>query len=102
MLAAWDRSGLGLGAFARREGLDPQRLTRWRRQLASSPVATAFEEVLPVRREAALVLREETAARAEGRFEIVLGSGRVVRVPASFDASALRLLLGVVDEVRAC
>jgi hypothetical protein len=36
------------------------------------------------------------------RFEIVLPSGCVVRVPESFDASALRRLLSVMAEVRAC
>jgi hypothetical protein len=36
------------------------------------------------------------------RFEIVLPSGRVVRVPESFDAGTLRRLLDVVDEVRSC
>jgi len=30
------------------------------------------------------------------RFEVVLPSGRVVRVPESFDADALRRLLAVV------
>ena len=35
-------------------------------------------------------------------FEIVLASGRVVRVAASFDTTALRQLLAIVDEVRPC
>jgi hypothetical protein len=94
------RSGLGPSAFAIQEGLDPQRLTRWRRQLAAAAPPT-FEEVIPVVTAAAL----DTAAevhRAGERFEIVLPSGRVVRVPESFDAGALRRLLAVVDEVRAC
>ena len=48
-------------------------------------------------------LESDTAAGvARERFEIVLPSGRVVRVPESFDASALRRLLVVVDEARAC
>ena len=36
------------------------------------------------------------------RFEVVLPSGRIVRVPESFDAGALRRLLDEVDGVRAC
>jgi transposase-like protein len=101
-LAAMDRSGLSLRAFAIREGLDPQRLTRWRRQLASLG-PPPFEEVMPI--VAAATLDGDAVTHGEGGrgwFEIVLPSGRMVRVPALFEASALRRLLAVVDEGRAC
>jgi transposase-like protein len=99
-LTALKQSGLSPSAFATREGLDAQRLWRWRRQLGT-PAATAFEEI--VRHDTASGLNGETAAPFEQeRFEIVLASGRVVRVPASFDATALRQLLTIVDEVRPC
>jgi len=100
-LSALDQSGLSPGAFAAREGLSPQRLWRWRRQLGM-PSATAFEEI--VRRDAVSILEGQATAPASAsaeRFEIVLVSGRVVRVPASFDATALRHLLAIVDEGRA-
>jgi hypothetical protein len=100
-LVAWEDSGLGLTAFATGAGLDPQRLTRWRRRLATTGSPT-FEEVLPS--SLALATVESDALRGVGRerFEVVLPSGRVVRVPESFDAGALRRLLAVVDEARAC
>jgi transposase-like protein len=99
-LAALAQSGLSLSAFAVREGLDRQRLDRWRRRFGAS-VAPAFEEV--PRQEVGAAVAGDARARAEGqRFEIVLASGRVVRVPESFNASALRRLLEVVDEVGAC
>ena len=99
-LSALDQSGLELSAFATREDLDPQRLWRWRRRLAA-PGVTAFEEI--VRRDVAPTLDGGATSPSEReRFEIVLGSGRVVRVPASFDATALRHLLTIVDEGRAC
>ena len=102
-LIAWAQSGLSPGAFALREGLDAQRLWRWRRKLGTPtmPTAPAFEEI--VRHDAASgrdVLSPSASERE--RFEIVLTSGRVVRVPASFDATALRHLLTIVDEVRPC
>jgi transposase-like protein len=101
-LADAKRAGLTLQAFAAREGLDPQRLVRWSRQLASSMDAPAFEEVV-VDDAAMSPLDGDTVVGAEReRFEIVLRSGRVVRVPDAFDVSALRRLLEVVDEVRAC
>ena len=99
-LMALDQSGLALRAFAAREGLDPQRLWRWRRQLAEAAART-FEEVVCLAAPSALHTEVPTPASSE-RFEIVLGSGCVVRVPASFDASALRQLLSIVEEVRPC
>src|SRR5262245_49186298 len=99
-LRAWKQSGLQMRAFAAREGLDPQRLWRWRRQIGT-PEEMAFEEI--VRRDVAPPRAGEEVVPAAGEpFEIVLGSGRRVRVPASFDATALRQLLTIVDEVRSC
>jgi transposase-like protein len=99
-LVAWEESGLGLTAFALGEGLDPQRLTRWRRRLAATDAPT-FEEILPC---VAMATIDGDAAPvvARERFEIVLPSGRVVRVPESFDAGVLRRLLSLLDEARAC
>ena len=99
-LAAWDQSGLELTAFAISEGLDPQRIHRWRRRLAAEGAPT-FEEIPPRAITATLNPAAVTGVARE-RFEIVLSSGRVVRVPESFDAGALRRLLTVVEESRAC
>ena len=99
-LAALDKSGQTLTAFAITKGLDPQRLVRWRRILSAMP-APLFEEILPsvvATANAGDLVAKETP----GRFEIVLASGRIVRVPESFDAGALRRLLAVVEEGRAC
>ena len=99
-LTALDHSGLGLTAFALGEGLDPQRLSRWRRRLAAGG-APRFDEIPP--RVITAALHGEAEPRPTGeRFEIVLSCGRIVRVPASFDPSALRRLLTVVEEARAC
>ena len=101
-LAAWEESGLELTAFAIGEGLDPQRLTRWRRQLAAMATGSpTFEEIIPYVT-TAIIERDAGAGVTRERFEIVLPSGRVVRVAESFNAGALRRLLAVVDEVRAC
>lgn len=99
-LDALDRSGLETVAFAVREGLEPQRLARWRRRLAVTAAAPAFEEVTSSVTRA--VVGGDAVPMARERFEIVLPSGYVVRVPGSFDASALRQLLSVMGEVGAC
>lgn len=99
-LTAMAQSRLGLTAFAIREGLDSQRLSRWRRRLGS-PVSVEFEEVLPT--VIATALDGSGSVRApEERLEVVLRSGRIVRVPDSFDARSLRRLLETIDESGAC
>jgi transposase-like protein len=103
-LADFDRSGLGIVAFAIREGLTPQRLGRWRRRLegaAGAQARQAFEEVAP-RVTGAVTGGGVVVPVERERLEIVLPSGCVVRVPESFDASVLRRLLSVMAEVRAC
>lgn len=99
-LAALGRSGLPLTTFAIREGLSPQRLSRWRSRLGPGSAPT-FEEV-PTSKIASAVDDDAEARSGPEPFEVVLSSGRIVRVPASFDAAALGRLLAVVDQVRAC
>jgi hypothetical protein len=98
-LADLDASGLDLGTFALDAGLDPQRLKRWRRTLLAAESEAVFEEVVaPPGAPPATV----EVGGARGWFEVVLASGRVVRVPESFDAGALGRLLIVVDGGTAC
>lgn len=95
VLAALERSGKPLRTFAEEHGLDPQRLYFWRRRVAVGD-RTTFQEVIvrpsPIPSEIA----------EEAPFEIVLGSGAVVRVPPSFDATALTRLLDVLAQARGC
>src|SRR5947209_3837565 len=71
VLERMNASGLSAGEFAKREALDPQRLRRWQARLAVEPVApTSFVEV--------------TAAVTPAAIELVLRTGDLVRVPASF------------------
>ena len=93
-LGALERSGKAVAVFAAEHGIDPQRLYAWRRRLGGAE-PTTFQEVI-VRPPPRISLTEGAAA-----FELALPSGVVVRVPASFDASALDRLLGVL-ETRAC
>jgi transposase-like protein len=94
LFARWERSGLTLSEFARREDLVPATLYWWRRRLreaeGAAPAAVSFTEVSGV----------VVVAAAGGRgFEVVLDGGTTVRVPEQFDAAALRRLL---DTLREC
>lgn len=89
VLDAQARSGMTLRAFARREGLDPQRLRRWERQLggatrSGAPPKATFVEVAP--RAAAAVV------------DVVLRSGIVLRVSETIEPMALRRLVSALDE----
>jgi transposase-like protein len=93
-LAALQRSGKSVRAFAMDHGLDPQRLYSWKRRLGQAE-PTTFQEVI-IRPAPRISLVDGHAP-----FEVVLPSGVVVRVPASFDAEALERVLEVL-RTRAC
>ena len=86
-LSALDASGLSVIAFARREGIDVQRLYSWRRKLAGSRAeGPAFVEI-------------RTVAAGE-RVEVVLPSGIVLRVPDSVEPAIIRRLLDALESPR--
>lgn len=87
MLAAQRTSGLSIKAFAAREGLDVQRLYTWKSRLKDSPPTTAFVEV---------------RRHAPEYVEIVLRSGRVLRVLESIEESTLRRLVDALEQESPC
>lgn len=101
-LAAWTASGLTAEEFAAKNGLTSQALKWWRWHLgaeaaraksvptAKAMTTTAFAEV---------VVAAPPPTPPSGAFEVLLRSGQVVRVPAVFDAVALRRLIDALEEV---
>jgi transposase-like protein len=87
-LAALGESGLTTSAFARREGLHLERLRRWRRRLADEGRRHA-----PVSAPEVIELRP----RRPEPVEIVLRSGRILRVSETIDAAALVRLVEAVE-----
>lgn len=91
VLAALDTSGLSVSAFASREGLDVQRLYFWRRRRATiaeqATTAPAFVEV------------QHSVAE---HVEVMLRSGRILRVPESIDSASLRRLIDALEQDPAC
>jgi transposase-like protein len=106
LIERWERSGLRAAEFARRRGLSPGTFSWWRHRLGSA------------RRDPGGQRRRKTAAESEQQAvftelvldrsvpgtagaavaEIVLRSGRTLRVPALVDAAALRALVRVLEE----
>jgi transposase len=92
-LRDWQRSGLSVSAFCRRYGLAEKYLYRWRRILAERDAEQAA--FVPVR------LLTENACQ-DSALEVVLASGRRLRVAKGFDAATLRQLLAVLEEQTPC
>jgi hypothetical protein len=84
----WRRSGLGLKAFAAREGYNYGTLRHWVPLLRGQ----ASEALVP----ASLTFVELKAAVAPP-IEIVVDHRRVVRVPAAFDEAELTRVLDILE-----
>jgi hypothetical protein len=82
----WQASGESLAAFCRSEGIAPVTLHRWRREFGRTAGAS------PVR----FVSVDVAMARDAGSFELDLGEGRRLRVPAGFAERDLERLLAVL------
>jgi hypothetical protein len=94
MLGELDRSGLSVAAFAAQEGVDVQRVYRWRQRFASGGRGSS-----PVFIE---VTRPVANAGPGDRYEVVLTTGVVVRVPVHFEAGTLRRLVAALEGAGSC
>lgn len=112
-LRQWRRSGLSVRVFCAEHGLAEPSFYAWRRIVAERDQESACVRAKPerdsVRRAApanddapAFVPLRVVPTAAGMAFEVVLGQGRVVRVPAGFDPAALRQLLAVLEEAPPC
>jgi transposase-like protein len=105
VLDALAASGLSVSAFAEREGLDEERLYRWRRRFARERKAETGAVTPPVT-PPIIELRAATSPHprprdaAAERVEIVLGSGVVVRVAETIDPARLARLVAALG--RGC
>jgi len=105
VLAALAASGLSLPEFASRKGLEPQRLRRWRQQLAREERRPAQRTRAARKRSASpsapavIELRPTPSPRRAEPIEIVLGSGVTLRVAETIEPAALARL---VAALRGC
>jgi transposase len=108
------RPGVNISALARRHGIKPSLLFRWRRLARDAqdqqsaaflpvtlalPAAGAPVPMAAVEPDAPPACPTSAANREPGehRIEIALGNGRVVRVGAGIDAMSLRRILDAAD-----
>jgi len=97
VLERCERSGLSLAEFARRERMSVNTLAWWRHRLRRTGV-TARERAA----ERAAGFRElvlDAPSSAGAIAEVVLRSGRILRVPlADVDAEVVRVLVRALEE----
>jgi hypothetical protein len=106
LLQQWQRSDLSVRAFCGERGIAEPSFYAWRRIIAqrdartedgvprpSAPPADDTPRFLPL---------QIVPTTAGAPLELVLASGRIVRVPAGFDATALRQLLALLEEQPPC
>jgi len=101
-VARWKDSGLTAKEFATELGINPRSLTFWKWQLGKGSERSAASSAVTVKSDKesttrTLPLIELAQPSAPARFELELGGGRRVTIPATFDADALRRLLAVLD-----
>ena len=89
MVARWEASGESAAVFAARVGTSARTLCRWRRESRkaapeSGPALAKIVELRP------------TVLATDDRFDLRLGDGRSIGVPAAFDEVALARLLRVL------
>ncbi len=97
-----------VSAVARRHGIKPALLYRWKKELSSKAAAALLpvtisehsddDEGEPHPFQASAQRDAVTPAKTKACVvEIALGNGRMVRVPADIEAGALRRIIGVLE-----
>jgi hypothetical protein len=93
----WKDSGLTAKEFAAETGINAGTLQCWKYKLKrKGPARRRRGSAAPSILSSIVELRPATGA-TESRFEIELGNGRRLRVPAAYDGSALKTLLAILE-----
>lgn len=97
-VADWKRSGLTAEVFAAQRGLKPRTLLWWSSTLRR-PAGRSGRRATEVGFARVVAVDAGASARPvePAALEIVLASGRIVRVRRGFDAAVLRELLGALE-----
>jgi len=99
----WRSSGQTIRGFCRERGLSEAAFHAWRRTIARRD--GQIPSASPVEREPVFMplrVTSAVAAPAAAPLELVLDSGRIVRVSPGFDAATLRALLAILEEPPPC
>ena len=99
MLAALDRSGETVAAFARKHGVTPQRLYWWRHRLRGQELLTDGATPSPASRLVPVRIRYDQAIGSAGDSVVVrLTGGVAIEVPASVTPMWVAALVRELEE----
>jgi transposase-like protein len=114
LMALWRRSQpMTVRDFCAEHGVSEPSFYGWRRTLAQrdhrAPPRAVSSSARHTRRQAdeqakfvPLRIVPGPTGKGSADLQVVLGSGRIVRVPPGFDAATLRQLLVILEEERPC
>ena len=108
LLRRWRRSGRTVRAFCAEHDVSEPSFFAWRRMIAERDQQRGRRDKPNSRVSGDPSAKDDQAVFVPLRvvstaaFEVMLKGGRVVRVPAGFDATSLRQLLAILEEERAC
>lgn len=91
-LADWRKSGLSLPAHCRARGVGYERVRRWQVKLGERETERRIE----LRAVQVSNAQPELGAQ-DVRLEVLLRSGHELRIPARFDAGAVRTLMEILE-----
>ena len=93
LFARWEKSGQSLQAFGKTERVSYSKLLYWRRKFRDKDIATASAspDWTEVR-----VVSDSSPPQSNGKIEVWLANGISLEVPADFNESELRRLVGVL------
>jgi hypothetical protein len=97
LLQRWQHSGLSVAAFCRRHRLAPPSFYAWRRTLQQRDHQAQARTQLPTVTFVPLHVRPDPPTSGS-TLELVLGNGRVLRIPADCSLDSVRALLAVLEE----
>ena len=95
MLRRWQRSNLTVRDFCSQQQLSEPSFYAWRRLIAERDRQPPAAQPTPT--PAFVPVRVVPPISATAAIELVLGNGRLLRVPAGFDPATLRQLLAVIE-----
>jgi hypothetical protein len=112
LLRQWRRSGQTVRDFCRERQVSEPSFYSWRRTIVQrdrqargerrQPPTRRDERTEQGKKAPLFVPVRVTPTPMAPAFELVLGNGRLVRVPSGFDAGTLRQLLAVLEELPSC
>ena len=88
LVRRWEESGQSAQEFCQAEEIKPQRLGYWRARLGGDGGNVAEPRFIPVR------IKD---TRSEGSLEVVLKSGRLVRVLGAVDGERVRAVIEAAE-----